>query len=40
MTNALGGITCEFSGHVDGYDELVVKDALALGRIVKWLLSL
>jgi len=40
MSSGLGGIECTYAGHVASWDKLLVKDAYAIGRLLKWLLAL
>jgi hypothetical protein len=40
MSSGIGGIECTYSGHVDSYQQLLVKDAYAVGRLLKWLSAL
>jgi hypothetical protein len=40
MSSGLGGIECDFGAHTDSYLELLVKDAYAVGRVLKFLIEL
>jgi hypothetical protein len=40
MSSGLAGIECTFGAHTDSYLELLVKDAYAVGRILKYLIAL
>jgi len=40
MSSGLAGIECTYTGEVDSWDKLLVKDAYAVGRLLKWLIAL
>lgn len=40
MTSGLAGISCEYAATVPNWGELLVKDAYAVGRLLKWLVAL
>jgi hypothetical protein len=40
MSSGLGGIECSYTGEVDSWSQLLVKDAYAVGRLLKWLVAL